>query len=867
MSLPVVDLRCEHAENPLGIDVAAPRFSWRVATDRNHAAQSAYQVLVASSGAALARDEGDLWDSGRRESPRSADVAYAGAALESRRRYYWKVRVWDEEGEALDYSKTAWFEMALLNDDDWEAHWIGISGCRIGAAKYFRCAFDIPSAVRRARLYITGLGYHEAFMNGGRLGDAVLDPAYTDVTKRVFYRTHDVTGELCEGRNVISAILAPGWHGRPMLLAQLEVDLKNGDRLMIASNRRKYAPDWLVASGPVTGTSIFDGEHYDARKEREGWNLPGHEVNSVKERTERWGQVFAMRGPAGKLRAQPLEPIRVMRELAARTITEPRPGVFVFDFGQNHAGWARLRVKGKRGTRIILKYAELLSPDGTVNQENLRTARATDSYIIRGGGGLETWQPQFTYHGYRYVQAEGWPDGAPAADSLAACVVRSAVPERGEFLCDHPLLNRIHELVRWTEESNLHGIPTDCPQRDERMGWLNDLAARSEELVHNFGVARFLKKFVADMGDAQDPRTGALSDTVPFHWGRQPADPVSVCYLLIPWLLYQHHADSRVLEENYDGLRGWVDFLTSQAEGGIVSYSYYGDWAPPAGEAVAGSIGTGALSAKTPGPLISTAFYYYSASLFTKISGVLGRKSDHKKYHSLAAGILKAFHATFWDEAIGGYGSGNQACNAIALYLGLVPEDLRSRVLEALLRDVEEHDYHLTTGNLCTKYLLEVLSAEGRPEAATAIATRTTYPSWGYMLENGATTLWERWELMTGGGMNSHNHPMLGAVGSWLYRWVAGLALDEPDGGQPRFIIRPPMTGPVMSARATLQTAWGEAFVAWTRKDGRMRVEARIPWNCSAKVHLGENGTHELESGAYVLSAGTIPETKTQVIS
>jgi alpha-L-rhamnosidase len=297
-----------------------------------------------------------------------------------------------------------------------------------------------------------------------------------------------------------------------------------------------------------------------------------------------------------------------------------------------------------------------------------------------------------------------------------------------------------------------------------------------------------------------------------------------------------------------------------------VSYSYYGDWAPPAGEAIAGSIGAGALSAKTLGPLISTAFYYYAAALFAKIAAALGRKSDYKKYHALADGIRKAFHATFWAEAISGYGSGNQACNAIALYLGLVPEELRPRVLEALLRDVEAHDCHLTTGNLCTKYLLEVLSAGGRADAALAIATQTTYPGWGYMLENGATTLWERWELMTGGGMNSHNHPMLGAVGSWLYRWVAGLALDEPDGGPPRFIIRPPLTGPVMSARATLQTAWGEAAVAWTRKDGRMRVEARIPWNCSAKIYLGENGAHELESGVYVLSAGIISEHKTATL-
>jgi alpha-L-rhamnosidase len=807
----------------------------------------------------LDRDAADLWDSGRVTSGQSAGVRYAGKPLRSRQRACWKVCVWNEAGESTGFSAPANFEMALLDVPDWQASWIGSPGGTLGGARYFRCAFAIAAPAVKARLYATGLGYHQIFINGRRQGDAVLDPAYTDISKRIFYTTHDARPALVAGENVISAIVGSGWHGVPMLLAQLEIDFADGTRQVVATNRMKDAPPWMVATGPIVSASVFDGETYDARLEKAGWNLPEYDERSVTERSALWTQVFSLRAPGGRLQAQPLEPIRVIREMPPLSVQESKPGIFVFDFGQNHAGWARLRVEGASGTTITLKYAEILLPDGTVNQENLRTAKATDTYILRGGG-AESWSPSFTYHGYRYVQVEGWP-GQPARSSLTACIVRSAVASRGEFSCSDLLLNRVHEMVRWTEESNLHGIPTDCPQRNERMGWLNDLAARAEELVHNFEVTRLLEKFVTDIGDAQELHSGALSDTVPFHWGRQPADPVSACYLQIPWLLYLHSGDRQVLEQNYEGMRRWVDFLTSKAEEGMVAYSHYGDWAPPADEAVAGSVGSGAISAKTPGALISTAFYFYAASLFGKISGVLGRSGDGEKYQALGARIKAAFHRSFWREAESGYGSGNQACNAIALYLKLVPAEFRERVISALVRDVAKHDYHLTTGNLCTKYLLEVLSKEGHAETAVAIATQTTYPSWGYMLANGATTLWERWELRTGGGMNSHNHPMLGSVGSWLYRWVAGLAVAETREDRAQFVIQPPLVGGMMHAQASLRTIWGRASVAWKREGLRFRLEVQVPWNCSALVHLPKDaGSHAIGAGRYVFVTELLTE-------
>jgi alpha-L-rhamnosidase len=388
------------------------------------------------------------------------------------------------------------------------------------------------------------------------------------------------------------------------------------------------------------------------------------------------------------------------------------------------------------------------------------------------------------------------------------------------------------------------------------MGWLNDLGARSEELVYNFEAARFLENFACDITDAQNPATGAIADTAPFEGGREPADPVSVSYLLIPALLHQHYGDRRVLTDNYEGMRRWVDYLTSRSANGLLPYSYYGDWAPPIGEAVAGSIGSGAVSAKTPGELVSTAFYFYSAKLLSEIAAETGRPADHAVYSGLAERIRTAFHRAYWKDQIGGYGSGNQACNCLALYMGLVPPGLRPRVVASLLRDLERTHFHLTTGNLCTKYLLEVLAAEGHLDAAVRIATQTSYPSWGYMLDHGATTLWERWEWQTGGGMNSHNHAMLGSVGSWLYRWVAGLALDESQEASRHFIFQPPALAALSQAHASLPTPWGVAEIQWQREGQSLDGVVRVPWNCTATLRLPGQPPRELASGVHKFGAG-----------
>jgi alpha-L-rhamnosidase len=841
-------LRCERETNPLGIDEPQPRFSWCLDTTQKGAVQTAYRIIVSTSIDKLVQDMGDLWDTGRIISSSSVSISYEGVPLISRQRIWWKIKLWNEKHDESEFSEPAWFEMGLLSPLDWVAEWMGCPGGNPARPLLFRCSFQNPLKAQVARLYITGLGFHEAFINGHRLGDSVLDPIWTDPQKRVFYRTHDITGLLREGENVIAATVGAGWHGQPVLLAQLEIKGKNGQSIVVATGESRGESNWLVSSGPILSSSIYDGEVYDARIDIAGWNAPKYDLKKTRDRSQQWLPAYRMMGPEGQLRAQPAESIKIVRELAAKSVSEPKPGVFVFDFLQNHAGWVKLHVRTPRTTTITLRYAESLHTDGTVNQENLRRALATDSYTTLGNDTEEIWSPSFTYHGYRYVQVEGWP-GIPNIGDLTSEVIRNSVQERGTFECSHELLNRLHHVIRWTEESNLHGVPTDCPQRDERMGWLNDLAARTEELVLNFDTARFMEKFVADIADAQDSKSGAICDTVPFLWGHRPADPVGVCYLLIPFLLYQHNRNHQLLDKSYDGLARWVSFLGSQCEGDLLRYSYYGDWAPPASQCV----GETPNSAWTPGDLVSSAFYCYSLQLMEQISIVLGRRSNADEYRTTRTNTSQAFHQAFWNPDINGYGSGNQACNAIALYFDLVPTPLRKKVVDSLIRDVEKQDYHLTTGNLATKYLLEVLSNEGHIETAFKIAAQTTYPSWGYMIEQGATTLWERWELLTGGGMNSHNHPMFGSVGAWLYRWVAGITIAESNHSSPHFFITVPALKELSYCRSSLQTDWGQIAVFWHREDNRINVSVEVPWNCRATLRLLEL-SQEIGSGRYTFS-------------
>jgi alpha-L-rhamnosidase len=829
--LKITGLQCAYANNPVGIDVQTPPLSWRLESDRRGTFQHACEIIVADSPEKLSDNLGNIWDSGILEASSSCGVKYAGPALKSRMRYYWKVKVWTDKDTDGTWSEPAFFEMGLLKPEDWQGDWISFNGGRTGRVLYFKGIFNIDKPVQSARTYISGIGYYELNINGKRAGDQQLDPAISDYGKRVYYSTYDVTPML-KKENVVLVSVGPGWYGIPKLRMQIEINFKDGTSAILSSPSMRS-----VTTGPVIRSSVYDGELYDAREENSemyAYSLPDNFIN------KKWGYANITDAPGGIMVSQNMEPIKIMDTIVPADIREPLPGIYVIDAGRNLAGWAALHVKGKRGTEITLKFGEALYKDGTVNQENLRSAEARDVYILKGDENGESWEPRFTYHGFRYIQVEGFPY-KPKPGDIQVRIVRSSVKQTGKFSCSNDLLNRIHNMVAATEASNLYSVPTDCPQRDERMGWLNDLTVRIEQALYNYDLSRFYPKFIDDVEDTQGP-DGSITCTAPYRYGARPADPVCASYLLLALKSYEFYGNLDIIRQHYAGLKAWVDFLNSRTTNGIVNYSYYGDWSPPIEFGVDGS---SPVSRFTPGQLMSTGYLLYCSRIIAHMAELTGLSADRIFYSALAEKTAAAFNATYWNEKAGGYGSNNQACNSFALFLGVVGKENTSRVVKNLVDDVKNHNYHLTTGNLCTKYLLEMLTENGYPEVAYKIATQETYPGWGYMLANGATTLWERWEFETGGAMNSHNHPMMGSVDSWFYKYILGILPDPEGPGFEKFSIHPVVLQDLDFASGELQTVRGLIKVAWKKDRKSFLMDVTVPCNSLATVYIPakENNT------------------------
>ncbi len=834
----ITALHIDNAANPLGIDARTPQFSWQVQAAVRNVRQTAYQILVADDTDKLDRNEGNIWNSGKVQSALSAGVLYRGSALESRKKYYWKVLWWGTGISQPVISEIAHFEMGLLRQSDWTGDWVGFPSGWIGRVHYFRRVFSFQKEIVKARAYVAGIGYNEMHINGKKVGNHVLDPATSDFSKTIYYTTYDIKDFLSK-ENVMVIAVAPGWYGMPKLRMQMEFCFSDGTMEVINSSSIRN-----VTLGPVISSGILDGEVYDARQEKPEWNLPTDTIIKGLP-SEHWGVAPVVEAPGGIMAAQQLEPIRVVESFQPVSVKEVKPGVFVMDAGQNMAGWVALTVKGKRGATIKMRFAETLYDNGTVNQENLRTAWATDTYVLKGDG-TEHWEPRFTYHGFRYMQIEGWP-GTPTVNDFRVKKVRSDVEVAGTFTSSNDLLNRINQMVKRTEAANLHSIPTDCPQRDERMGWLNDLTVRIEQAVYNFNLHRLYAKYIQDICDTQNEQ-GEITDTAPYKVGGKPADPVSVSFLLLALKSYEYYGNTEIIRKHYSQMKAWVDYLTTRTKDGIVEYSYYGDWSPPA-EFGAQGHSYGAISVNTPGDLMSTGYLYYSARVLAKLAEILGDVDDKSRYEQLAAHTMKSFNSRFWNESNGGYGTNNQSCNSFALFLGAPSKEQLPRVVANLVRDVKERGYHLTTGNLCTKYLLEVLTEHGELETAYKIATQTTYPSWGYMLANGATTLWERWEYETGGSMNSHNHPMMGSVGSWLYKYIAGILPDIEYPGFDKFVLRPYIPADLQHASATYQSVKGTISSSWKKMKGAIEYEVSVPANTIATVYVPTKDAASITEG------------------
>ena len=869
--LAVSDLRCEYRVDPLGIDAARPRLGWVLASARRGEAQTAYRVIVARSLEALAADRGDLWDSGRIASAETLSVLYSGTPLASGQACYWKVMAWGREGRPSAWSAPARWETALLRPEDWTARWISDGKplperdedfYKDDPAPLFRKEFVAPERIKRARLYITGLGYYEASINGTRVGDRVLDPGWTNYAKRVFYSVYDVTGLLKPGANGLGVMLGNGWYnplpllmwgnrnlrkelplGRPCLIAQLRIEGEDGSSTVVASDAT-----WKTRSGPLLRNSVYLGETYDARLEIPGWDAPGLDEAG-------WSPAVPGPGPGGVLQAQPQPPIRVTARIPAAAITQPKPGVHLVDFGRNFAGWARLRLRAPAGTAVRIRYGELVDKDGGLNPMTSvagqikgkrkngaliggpgapEIAEQADVYIARGGG-EETYASRFTFHGFRYAEISGLP-AAPALGDLEGLALSTDLPSTGEFACSNDLFNRIQEMTRRTFLSNVFSVQSDCPHR-EKFGYGGDLVATADAFLANFDMQGFYAKAAADWADAARP-DGMLTDTAPFVGIQYCGLAWAMAHPLIQDRLLRHYGDRRLVEEQYGATRRWLDLVARANPGGVISE---------------GLADHESLKA-TPVPALVTPLYAETAGLASRLAGLLGRKDDEARYRDLAAAIGSAYRDKVLGAGPDKYAALTQAALAEALELGLVPDGERAAAFKALVAATEGPEGpRLTTGIFGTKFLLAALSRGGRADLACALVDRTSFPGWGHMLDRGATTLWEHWEFSD--NTYSHNHPMFGSVSEWFFSWLAGIQPDPDAVGFDRIVFRPQPVVGLAWARASLRTARGEVRSAWRIENGRFMLSVTVPANARAVVYIPGADPAAVREGGKAASA------------
>lgn len=1010
-----IELRCEYQKNPLGLDVPRPRLSWQMHDERRGAKQTAYRILVASSPDLLAKDMGDLWDSGRVQSDQSTLIPYGGKPLASRQRCWWKVRIWDADGRPSRWSAVAWWEMALLKTSDWKARWISpaklilnaepiplgpwywlpdsksepttaffrtvvtlseeplphftvlavtaddayelwVNGKRVGGdgdvrkaevytagavnlhtgknviavkvtnkggeagfalgicqsyyggerrylqpsqwlcstemqpgwntpkfqpkgwkkakvvaqpggqpwgpiaqdvdgprrSQLLRKEFVLPADVEKARAYVTGLGFYELHINGLRVGDDVFTPGWTQYEKRIQYQVYDVTNLLKIGRNAVGAILGNGWwssglgwaggqerHAKPgenlRFLLQLEITCTDGSKHTVVTDGT-----WTSHLSPILEDTLYHGETYDARLEQPGWDKPYFKA-------EDWRPVRVVQDSLQKLCAQRGPTLRVTEELHAVEITEPKPGYFVLDFGQNHPGRPRLTVQAPAGTTIRMVHAEELKPDGTLYRANYRSARVTDTYICKGDG-VEVWEPRFTYRGFRYMAVTGLPQ-KPDRNTVVSRVLHSAPPMAGHFECSNPLLNQIWHNVVWGQRSNMHSVPTDCPQRDERLGWMGDAQIFAPTSMWNMDMALFFTKWTRDILDAQQP-DGAVPGVCPNvgDWvigpGRSAwADAIT----MIPWYVYVYYGDRQILADAYPGVKKWVEYMQSKlSPDGLYEQPTWGDWVPVE---------------PTPDRPVAAMYGYYSTRLLARMAQILGKQKEAEHYAQLAEKQRQAFNKKYFHPDTNSYVTGTQTSNILPLAFGMVEPDKRQAVADSIAADIRKHNGHHTTGFLGTGFILPTLAQYGYADLAYGLLNTVEFPSIGYMIQHNATTIWERWDTdKQGPGMNSRNHFAFGAMAQWLFEGLAGL---RPDPGRPGFkhiVVKPYVVGDLKWVRVEYPTPYGRLASYWQRKSDGLHLQLLIPANTTATVYLPASDPADVTEGGQPLPPAWEPK-------
>lgn len=862
------NLRCERLSDPEGIDVAHPRLSWEIAGDRRAVEQVAYRILVASTPQKLAAGTGDLWDSGKVLSGRSVHVAYAGQPLTSRRDCYWKVKVWTSHGET-SWSKAARWSMGLLHHADWKGRWIGLDRSfpwdreekfsRL-SARYFRKEFRAPKVIRQAKVYIMGLGLYELYINGKRVGDQVLAPAPTDYTRNIKYNTFDVTGLLTKGENAIGVVLGNGrfytmrqaykpykikTFGYPKMLLNLDIEYSDGSRETFRTDNT-----WKVtADGPIRTNNEYDGEEYDARKEMPGWQQAGFDDSN-------WLDAEYVQEPGGAYQAQMNENMAVMKTIKPKAITQLKPGTYIMDMGQNMVGWVRMELQGgKAGDQVTLRFAEVLQDNGALAMDNLRDALVTDRYTLKGDG-REVWEPSFVYHGFRYVEITGYP-GIPTVADFQGRVVYDAMQTTGTFETSNPLINQIYQNAYWGILGNYKGMPVDCPQRNERQPWLGDRSTGAYGESFIFGNGKLYAKWLDDIRYAQK-EDGSIPDVAPAYW-RYYSDNMTWpgTYLLIADMLYRQYGDIRPIEKHYPSMKKWLEYMRVRYmdDAFVLTKDSYGDWCapPPTIEAGRGM----SANVKRPSPLISTAYYYYYLQLMQRFAELTGHQGDVEGYRVLADKIRAGFHQEFFHEDSLYYGDDQLTDNLLPLYFGMVPAQHREAVFAHIAEIITgRNGGHLSTGTIGTQWLMRTLTENGAPELAYRLASNSTYPSWGYMVKNGATTIWELWNGNTAApDMNSYNHVMLlGDLVIWYFEHLAGIKSSPGHPGFKQVTMKPVMPEGLDFVDASYHSVHGLIRSNWERDNNRLRWDIMLPGNTKAIVFIPARGEKAVREGGNPLS-------------
>lgn len=847
----VKNLRLEMKKDPMGINVSQPRFSWQISSVQPDLTQTSYQIQVASSPDELVQGKNLYWDSGVVSSDQSILVPYNGKDLESEKPYYWRVQITTNQGKTA-WSEPAQWSMAILNPADWKASWIGEDtlsnpGERLGddknshtrlAARYFRKEFTADKEVKRATLYISGLGSSETYLNGQKISEDIFAPIPSMYNKRVYYNTYDVTPFIQNAENTLGIIVGNGRYlamrnpgmvtfGLPSLLAQLKLEYADGSESTLLSDT-----SWKVTSkGPIVANNEFDGEEYDARLEMGDWNKNG--FNDA-----HWQNVTIMPTPAGELTAQQAPNIRIQDTVKPISITARPDGKYIVDMGQNMVGWLKVQLKGKEGQPVKMVFSELLKEDGSLYLDNLRSAQVTDIYTPARNGDF-SWHPSFVYHGFRFVEVSGL-DYQPSVDDFTGEVFYDEMATTGAFDSSQPLLNQLHKNAFWGIRGNYRGMPTDCPQRDERLGWLGDRTTGAYGEAFLLDNSQLYNKWLQDIEDSMTPE-GSISDVSPAYW-QFYSDNVTwpAAFFYVADMLYRQYGDDSGIRAHYPAMKRWMNHIQEVSmKDYIITKDTYGDWCMPPEKMEL--IHSQDPARRTDGAILSTTVYYDLLKKMENFARICGQDADVQGYEELATKIKEAYNERFFNKETAQYGNNTVTANILSLRLGLVPDGYQEKVFANIVEKTEkDFNGHVSTGVLGIQHLMRGLTERGRTDLALKIATNETYPSWGYMIKNGATTIWELWNGNTADpAMNSANHVMLlGDLLIWYYEDLAGIKCAPDAIGFKKILMAPVFPEGLTHVNASYQSTYGDIKSDWTNKDGELSWEISVPGNTSAIVRI-----------------------------